>query len=226
LAALRAEYAHKPAENRRMAADWEYHSAIAGKMFNDATERMGQEGLGESHWPDGVLALAIDPLFAPAVLTVGSIEYQLGRIDEAMELFMTLTTLPADEPELPVIIDKAGDFLIDEYDYARARELYAAAEKSFPDVAVYPAGLGYCLGKLGLYDDAVAESRRVDELEPNNYLHLNDLGWALYEAGYLDEAEETLKKSTELASKDYEFARNNLDIVHDAQRKRDKQPRR
>ena len=34
LAALRAEYARKSAEDRRMAADWEYHSSIAGRMLS------------------------------------------------------------------------------------------------------------------------------------------------------------------------------------------------
>ena len=140
LAALRAKYARKSAHDRRRAADYEYHSGIAGKMFNDGLARTGQTGLGEQHWPEGVLALAIDPLFAPAILTVGSMEYQLGRRDEAMSLFMTLTTLPADEPDLAVIIDKAGDFLLDEEDYEHARDLYAAAEIAFPDAAVYPAG--------------------------------------------------------------------------------------
>jgi hypothetical protein len=54
-----------------------------------------------------------------------------------MELFLTLTTLPADEPDLSIIIDKAGEFLLDAEDYERARALYAVAEKAFPDVAIY-----------------------------------------------------------------------------------------
>jgi hypothetical protein len=110
LAALRREYASKPARERRMAADWEYHSEIAGGMFNDELALAGQEGLGKSFWPSGVVALAIDPVYAPAILTVGSIEFQLGRVEEAMKLFITLTTLPKDEKDLVIIIDKAGDF--------------------------------------------------------------------------------------------------------------------
>ena len=219
LAAMRDEYARKPAGERRMAADWEYHSAIAGGMFNDALAMAGQPAFAQNYWPEGILALAIDPLFAPAILTVGSMEYQLGRENEAMELFMTLTTLPPDEPDLPEIIDKAGDFLTDEEDYVHARDLYAVAEKAFPDVAVYPTGLCYCFGKLGLYEDAVAKARRTNELEPDNYLHMNDLGWALYEAGYLDQAVESLKKSVAVAPEDYELARNNMEIVRKAQGK-------
>ena len=226
LAALRAEYAGKPAEERRMAAEWEYDSSIADRMFNEALARAGQTGLGEQHWPDGVLALAIDPLYAPAILTVGSLEYQLGRPDAALELFLTLATLPASEPDLPVIIDKAGDFLFDQKDYDRARELYAAAEKAFSDVAAYPVGLSYCLGKLGLHIEAVAKARRAEQLEPENYLRLNDLGWTLYQAGHLAEALSTLRRAVSLAPPDYDLASNNLAEVQRALQRKKRTGRR
>ena len=213
LAATRAKYAAKSAEERRMAADGEYHRAIAGRMFNQALAGAGRESFGEGGWPEGVLALAIDPLFAPALLTVGSFEYQLGREEEAMELFMRLTTLPPDEPDLPEIIDKAGDFLLDEKDFEAALDLYTAAEDAYPDVAVYPVGLCYCLGKLGRHDEAIAKARRADELEPNDCYHLNDLGWSLREAGRLDEAEATLRRAVALSSEDHDLPGRNLKIV-------------
>ena len=56
-------------------------------MFNDSMALTGKEGLGKSFWPSGVVALAIDPLYAPTVLTVGLIKYQLGCIEEAVKLF-------------------------------------------------------------------------------------------------------------------------------------------
>ena len=112
-----------------------------------------------------------------------------------------------------MIIDKAGDFPLDEEDYENARDLYAAAEAAFPDIALYPVGLCYCLGKLGHFDEAVVKARRADELEPENYLHLNDLGWALYEAASLREAEKTLQRAIALAPEEYELGRGNLDMV-------------
>lgn len=217
LAGLRAEYAHKSAEERRMAADFAYHSSIAGSMFDNAMERAGQTRLRGQHWPDGVVALAIDPLFSPAFLTVGSIEYQLARKDEAMNLFLALTTLPADEMDLPTIIDKAGDFLLGKEDNHRARELYTAAIKAFPIVAVFHGGLSYTLSKLGLFEEAVASARRASDLEPDNYQHLNDLGWTLCQAGYLEEAREILDKAVRLAPTDYDLARNNLKELQKAQ---------
>ncbi len=210
LAALRREYTSMPARERRMAADWEYHSQMANEIFNNFMAVSGREGLGESFWPSGVVALAIDPLFAPAILTVGSFEYQLGRIEEAMKLFNQLTKLPKDEEDLSIIIDKAGDFLIDQDDYENALALYSAAEKAYPYEVVYPLGAGYCLGKLGRYEESIEKHRRADALEPDNYKHLNDLGYSLLEAGKLDEAEEVLQRSISLAPAEYEFPHNNM----------------
>ena len=220
LAATRREYAAKSAEQRRRAADYHYHGAIAGRMFNQALAGVGQAPFVEDHWPEGVLALAIDPLFAPALLTVGSIEHQLGRKEEAMRMFMTLTTLPPDEPDLHEIIDKAGDFLIDEQDFEGARDLYAAAASAHPEVATHPIGLCYCLGELGRHEEAVAMARRALELEPDDCGHLNDLGWSLFEAGHLDEAEATLRRAVEIAPDDDDLPEANLRIVL-AERTRD-----
>ena len=219
LAALRSEYASIPARERRMAADWEYHSQMASALFNDSMARAGKEGLGKSFWPSGVVALAIDPLYAPAILTVGSIEYQLGRVEEAMKLFITLSTLPKDEEDLSIIIDKAGDFLIDQDDCENAFALYSVAEKAYPHETVYLNGSGYCLGKLGRYEDSVKKHRRADALEPNNYKHLNDLGYSLFEVGKLDEAEELLQRSVSLSPPDYEFSRNNLSLLREKRKR-------
>ena len=80
LSSIRREYASKSKSERRAAADWEYHSEIAGGIFSDAMASVGKEGLGRSYWPSGVISLAIDPKYAPAILTVGSIEKRKNRI--------------------------------------------------------------------------------------------------------------------------------------------------
>lgn len=217
LAKARVEYAQKPAEERRKAAEWEYDASIAGQMFSRTLAASGRDAypFGESRWPTGVLALAIDPLYGPAILTVGSYEFQLGRKVEAMRLFLSLTKLPATEPDLPVIIDKAGDFLLDEKDVESARDLYAAAESAYPDVATYPVGLGYCLGKLGDLEAAVSKAERAVELVPDDSHHLSDLGWALFEAGRLNAAEDVLVRAVALATPDYELPRENLRYVRE-----------
>ncbi len=199
--------------NRRAAADWSYHESIATRAFDLALVGAGQEPFADSPWPEGVLALAIDPLYAPALLTVGSIEYQLGREEEGFEMLMRLTTLPDNEPDLHIIIDKGGDCMLDEHDIAGALKLYQAASNRFPDVALYHIGLSFCHGKLGNHAEAVAHARRADELEPDNPEHLNDLGWSLLEADQLDEAEEALRRAIARSPETYDLPRNNLETV-------------
>lgn len=224
LAALRRDYASQPARERRMAAEWEYHSQMASEIFDNSMALLGKDGLGKPFWPSGVVALAIDPLYAPAILTVGSIEYQLGRIEEAIKLFKRLTELPKDEEDLSSIIDKAGDFLIDQGDYENALALYITAEEAYPQEAVYTLGAGYCLGKLGQYEKSVEKHRRADALEPDNYKHLNDLGYSLFEAGKLNEAEEVLKRSISLAPAEYKFPHNNLTALREERRRQTATP--
>jgi hypothetical protein len=48
-------------------------------------------------------------------------------------------------------------------------------------------------------------------LEPNNYLHLNDLGYSLLEASEYDEEEEVLQRAVEIAPPDYDLAKGNLE---------------
>ena len=137
-------------------------------------------------------------------------------------MFDRLTELPKDEEDLSAIIDKAGDFLIDQDDYENALALYSAAEKGFAHEALYPLGAGYCLGKLGHYEESVEKHRRADALEPDNYKHLNDLGYSLFKAGKFDEAEEILQKSISLAPAEYQFPHNNLSELR--KREKDKLP--
>lgn len=225
LAALRRDYAARPAPERRMAADWEYHSQMANEIIGNAMAQFGKSCLGASAWPQGFVALAIDPRYAPALLTVGSIEYQVGHVREAMTLFTQLVQLPKDEKDLRSIIDKAGDFLIDQDDYENALALYSAADKVWPDEVVYLLGVGYCLGKLGHHEESVEKHRRVVALEPDNYKHLSDLGFTLLEAGQFDEAEAVLQKAISLAPATYEMARGNL-IELKKRRKNKRLPRK
>lgn len=213
LAALRQEHARCSPKERRMAADWHYHAAIAAETIGNSLVPKDMRDYDVPIWPAGIVALAIDPLFAPALLTVGSIEFQLGRPKEAMSLFMKLTELPKDEVDLPAIIDKAGDFLLDEHAYENALALYLAAEDANPSEPLYLIGSGFCLVKLGHLKESVEKHRKAVALEPENYIFLNDLGYALLEAGEFDEAEEMLQKSLLLAPADYEFPRNNLEYL-------------
>ncbi len=167
---LHAHYASLPVEERRRAAQWALDSSHASMLMAEAVNKLD---LVDSAWHDVAAALAIDPEYAPAMLAVGSLEYQYGRVEEAMALFLNLTTLPADTEDLQEIIDKAGSFLIDQGDHVNAGQLYAAAVRAYPQVALYHVGMGYCAAKGGRMDESVAHHRLAVELEPHSYLHLD-----------------------------------------------------
>lgn len=205
---LRQRYATLPAGRRRMTAEMEYDASYASFLVGEA---VSWNELIDPEWRGTLISLAIDPDFAPAILAVGSLEYQYGRLEEAMALLLKLTSLPADTDELPEIIDKAGDFLIEKDDYANAEKLYTAAAGAYPEVALFHVGLGYCGSQTGRTEEAVAHHRRAVELEPDNYLHLNDLGYSLLEAGQYDEAEKVLQRAVRLAPPEYDLARGNLE---------------
>jgi tetratricopeptide (TPR) repeat protein len=76
-------------------------------------------------------AVEIKPDYAPAFLTLCSIEYQLGREAEGRLLFHSLLTLPDQTEDVWEVIDAAGDFLIQNQRYADAMELYEGAVQDF-----------------------------------------------------------------------------------------------
>ena len=160
-------------------------------------------------------AFEIKPDYPPAVLTMGSIEYQRGRPDEGARLFSTLLSLSDESGDLWEIIDKAGDFLIQEERYEEGFELYQAAVGRFGERAVLYQGLGCCAGHQGLFDKAIEASRRALELEPDNQKLVNDLGWSLFQAGRLKEAEKVLLEAVAMDPAD-ELARENLRLCKSA----------
>ncbi len=153
--------------------------------------------------------LEIMPDYPPALLTMGSIEYQRGKPDEGARLFSILLTLPNESGDLWEVIDKAGDFLIQEARYAEGLTLYQAAVERFPECAGLYQGLSCCAGHQGLFEKAVEASQRALELEPDSQNLVNDLGWSLFQAGRLEEAEEVLMRAVAMDPSD-ELARENL----------------
>lgn len=154
-------------------------------------------------------ALKMKPDYPPAVLTMGSIEYQRGRPDEGARLFSTLLSLPDEAGDLWEVIDKAGSFLIQEERYGEGLELFQAAVRRFSARATLYQGLGCCAGHQGLFDKAIEASRRALELEPDNQRLMNDLGWSLFQAGRLEEAEQVLSEAVAMDPVD-ELPRENL----------------
>lgn len=154
-------------------------------------------------------SLALNPGFAPAIFSLGTVEYQRGRKTKGRELFHSLLALPKRTPDLCEIIDKAGDFLIQRRQYRDGLELYRAAAARFPRVAAFHQGVGCCAGHRGLHDEAIAASTRAVRLDSRNAQLLSDLGWCLCKAGRLKEAEKVLSRAVAMDPSD-NLARGNL----------------
>ena len=154
-------------------------------------------------------AIEIRPDYAPAILTMGSIEYQLGKDDEGRRLFHSLLLLSDQTEDLWEVIDKAGDFLIQRESYADGMRLYEKAIERFPNRARLYQGLACCAGHEELFDNAVSASEKALALDPQSQRLTNDLGWSLFQAGRLEDAERILSRAVVMNPSD-ELARENL----------------
>ena len=219
LSALRAEYARKPPAERRVAAEWAYDENIANSLFGAALARLQGEPAPAPRWPPGFAALAIDPEFAPALLTVGCHDYDCGRQAEGMKLLLQLTQLSPDTADWIEIIDKAGQSLMDAGDSASTCRLYEAALKARPDEQEFINGIGWALCRAGKQNEALPWLERAVANAPNDYLVLNDYGWGLTELGRFDEAEKALEKAVQFAPADYDLPVNNLERLRQLRQK-------
>jgi protein O-GlcNAc transferase len=153
--------------------------------------------------PEGSIAalrrsLECKPTYAPAILSLGSVEYQLGKRAEGQELFRSLLSLPDNTPDLCEIIDEAGSFLINIGAYKDGLELYRSAVERFPAAAVLHQGIGCCAGHEECHEEAIAASERALQLEPENQKFVSDLGWCLLEAGRIQEARRALERAVSM----------------------------
>jgi len=160
-------------------------------------------------------ALALRPDYPPAVLTMGSIEYQCRRENKGRRLFLSLLSLPENDCDIREIIDVAGSFLIRSKEYADGLDLFRGAVERFTDRANLYQGLGCCAAHEGFFDEAVAAYEKGLALEPKRQDLVNDLGWSLYESGRLEMAKEVLLRAVSMDPSD-ELARENLRMCQQA----------
>lgn len=196
LAELRRTYSVMTSNAPKIMAGYIYRRAQ--KVAVAQRDRGMKPGEASAGWMCVVIALAIDPHYAPAIVTVGTIEYQLGRREEALALFHSLVTLPTTTEDLDINIDDAGICLYQRGDYLAAADLYRAAARWHPTVAFYWNKASFCLGELGRRDEAVVCARRAVELIPDSIDLLKNLGWSLYHAHRIGEAIDVLERATKL----------------------------
>ena len=165
-------------------------------------------------------SLELVPTYAPAILALGSIDYQLDDAEQGRRRLFSLLDLadrgrPTDAPDLAEILDQAGDFLISRSDYRDGFELYERAVVHFPDAAALHQGLSLCAGRQGHHEVALAAAEAALALEPDNQAVVNDMGWTLYEGGEPDRALPFLQRALELDPQDA-LAAENLRICREA----------
>lgn len=163
-------------------------------------------------------SLQCKPTYAPAILSLGSVEYQLGKRSAGRKRFRSLLSLPKNTPDLCEIVDEAGSFLIQIGAYKDGLALYRSAVELFPAVAILYQGIGCCAGHEQCHEEAIEAFKRAMQLAPDNQKFVNDLGWCLLEAGRIEEAHSTLERAASMDPAD-ELARENLRICEERQKK-------
>ncbi len=125
LAEFRTRYSAATATARRDAAEFTYSAAIA----DDLMRRAGLDWGGADPFVGLLAALAIDPDYPPALLAVGSLEYQLGRKEDALAHARKAVEIsPADA----VLVCDLGWALVENHRYAEAEACLLQASAMAP----------------------------------------------------------------------------------------------
>lgn len=210
---------HGPSAEKQGWNQFQAEAAYAQSIFQFSLKKV----------KDGISALERSlealPTYAPAILSMGSVDYQRGKRSEGRKRFLSLVELPDGTPDLHECLDRAGDFLIRSRAYKAGLELYRRAAARFPKVAVFHQGVGCCAGHQGRHREAVAASQDAVALEPKNQKFMNDLGWSLCQAGQGEKALRVLERAVAMNPKDG-LATENLRICRarvDRNRRRGKE---
>lgn len=153
-------------------------------------------------------ALQALPTYAPAIATLGSIDYQLDDQAGGWRRFLSLLDLPDDDGDLAEIVDKVGDFLISLGRYEDGLELYRRATARYPGIPALHQGVSGCAGHEGDHGLVIAASKWALDLAPDDQELVNDLGWSLFEAGRVDEALVQLELAIDMDPEDALAAEN------------------
>jgi DNA-binding winged helix-turn-helix (wHTH) protein/TolB-like protein/Tfp pilus assembly protein PilF len=168
---------------------------------------------GRNYWnkrtEDGLLqgieyfrkAIEVDPNYAPAyagladcynMLVVYGINQPKEAFPKAKAAAMKALSI---DPSLAEARTSLA-FIKHRWDWARedAEAEFQLAIKSKPTYAPAHQWYSSYLVAMGRFDDAIAEAKRAEELEPLSFISNSHLGWILYLSGRYDEAIEHCKR--------------------------------
>lgn len=168
---------------------------------------------GRNYWnkrtEDGLLqgieyfrkAIEADPAYAPAyagladcynMLVVYGINQPREAFPKAKEAATKALSIDGSLAEARTSLA----FIKHRWDWARedAEKEFQLAIRSKPTYAPAHQWYSSYLVAMGRFDEAIAEARRAQELEPLSFISNSHIGWILYFAGRYDEAIEHCKK--------------------------------
>ncbi|HET7291754.1 MAG TPA: winged helix-turn-helix domain-containing protein [Vicinamibacteria bacterium] len=206
--ALGVEVTVTPQEERRLTAAASvdpraYEAYLRGLFF---WERMTSTGFGRSI-ASLQEAIAIDPKYAPAWAALAETYWIMGtsgyeerrpaevvpRAREAASQAMALD--PTLAGPYATLAEVAADF---DWDFAKSEELFRKAIELNPSFADARVSFSALLTGLGRFDEAVAEAKRAQELDPLSVVAGQTLGYRLYYAKQLDRALLQFRRTLEL----------------------------
>jgi Tfp pilus assembly protein PilF len=180
-----------------------YEAYLRGLFF---WERMTSSGF-ERSIASLEEAIAIDPVYAPAWAALGETYWIMGSSGyeekrpaevapkardaaaKAMELDPSLAGPYA------TLAEVAADF---DWEYAKSEELFRKAIDLNPSFADARVSFSALLTGLGRFDEAVAEAKRAQELDPLSVVAGQTLGYRLYYAKQYDRALLQFRRTLEL----------------------------
>lgn len=143
--------------------------------------------------------LALSPQHPRSLHLLGTIAYQLGRADIAVNL---IESALAADPTPPAFHNDLGEAYRIQRRIAEAEREFRRAIELSPNLASAHNNLGILLQNDGRLDEALARFRRAAMLRPDSHeMHLN-LGCALLATGAVEEAARSLEEARRLAPDD------------------------
>lgn len=147
----------------------------------------------------------------PAIEQLSQILIDEGRASEAI----TLLNNAVSDTGSPDLYGMLGDAYAHQHDFAKAENAYSKAVANDPTDASHRHGLAQALMSEGKYAEALAQFKKLTELEPNsadNYLRMSELQRRL---GQMDEAQTSLDRAKKLAPGSLEVLYNQALLYED-----------
>ena len=155
--------------------------ALQQGRLDNALERIGK-------------ALALNPGFAVAHNSAGSVHQRLGHTSEAIESFRAAVEA---DPEYGNAHFNLGTMLLARHQHNEAAQALARAAELQPDLAEAHLKLGVAYKSLGRHDQAIETLKRAAELKPGFADAYSSLGNVYAAMGELEQAEAAYRQAVE-----------------------------